>query len=119
MSSSPVHVPHPELRKVFRSKGKGVGGVVGWMVAGPVDCCCEQRTFDLCDVFRIKLRVPHEVAGGLAALRAGLEALVVEVAQEPENIRQMDQKKQRMLNLVRHVSKATTAGITLVTNTSR
>uniref|UniRef100_H3CAU5 RNA helicase n=1 Tax=Tetraodon nigroviridis TaxID=99883 RepID=H3CAU5_TETNG len=67
----------------------------------------------------IKLRVPHEVAGGLAALRAGLEALVVEVAQEPENIRQMDQKKQRMLNLVRHVSKATTAGITLVTNTSR
>lgn len=71
------------------------------------------------DLFRIKLRVPHEVAGGLAALRAGLEALVVEVAQDPENIRQMDQKNQRLLNLIRHVSKATTAGINLMTNTSR
>lgn len=59
------------------------------------------------------------MAGGLAALRAGLEALVVEVAKEPETIRQMDQKKQRLLNLVRHVSKATTAGITLVTSASR
>lgn len=80
---------------------------------------CEQLTFGLCDLFRIKLRVPHEVAGGLAAVRAGLEALVVEVAKEPESIRQMDQKKQTLLNLIRHASKATTAGISLVTNTSR
>lgn len=71
------------------------------------------------DLFRIKLRVPHEVAGGLAALRAGLEALVVEVAQDPETIRQMDQKNQRLLNLIRHVSNATTAGITLMSSTSR
>ncbi|XP_056911803.1 ATP-dependent RNA helicase A isoform X2 [Takifugu flavidus] len=67
----------------------------------------------------IKLRIPHEVAGGIAALRAGLEALVVEVAKDPEYIRQMDQKKQRLLNLIRHISKPTTAGINLVTNNSR
>lgn len=78
-----------------------------------------QLTCDCCHLGRIKLRVPHEVAAGLAALRAGLEALVVEVAKDPENIRQMDQKNQSLLNLIRHVSKATTAGITLVTNTSR
>lgn len=70
-------------------------------------------------MFRIKLRIPHEVAGGIAALRAGLEALVVEVAKDPEYIRQMDQKKQRLLNLIRHISKPTTAGINLVTNNSR
>lgn len=80
---------------------------------------CQQLTFDHYDTFRIKLRVAHEVAGGIAALRAGLEALVVEVAKDPEYIRQMDQKKQRMLNLIRHISKPTTAGITLVTNNSR
>lgn len=80
---------------------------------------CEQLTFDSPDMFRIKLRIPHEVAGGIAALRAGLEALVVEVAKDPEYIRQMDQKKQRLLNLIRHISKPTTAGINLVTNNSR
>lgn len=80
---------------------------------------CEQLTFDPPDMFRIKLRIPHEVAGGIAALRAGLEALVVEVAKDPEYIRQMDQKKQRLLNLIRHISKPTTAGINLVTNNLR
>lgn len=80
---------------------------------------CQQLTFDYYDTFRIKLRVPHQVAGGIAALRAGLEALVVEVAKDPEYIRKMDQKKQRMLNIIRHISKPATAGITLVTNNSR
>ena len=68
---------------------------------------------------RIKLKIPHEVAGGIAALRAGLEALVVEVTKDPEYIRQMDQSNQRLLNLIRHVSKPSAAGINMVASSQR
>lgn len=59
------------------------------------------------------------MAGGLAALRAGLEALVVEVAQEPPSVGQPEPSKQRLLQLIRHVSKATTAGVALAASTCR
>uniref|UniRef100_A0A3B3B7P7 RNA helicase n=1 Tax=Oryzias melastigma TaxID=30732 RepID=A0A3B3B7P7_ORYME len=67
----------------------------------------------------IKLRIPHEVAGGVAALRAGLEALVVEVTKDPEYINQMDQGNTRMLNAIRYVSKPTAAGLNLMNSSQR
>lgn len=73
-------------------------------------------TFDMC---RIKLRVPHEVAGGVLALRAGLEALVVEVTKEPEYVKQMDQTNQHLLNLIRHISKPSAAGINMMAANQR
>uniref|UniRef100_A0A3B4WM90 RNA helicase n=1 Tax=Seriola lalandi dorsalis TaxID=1841481 RepID=A0A3B4WM90_SERLL len=65
----------------------------------------------------IKLRIPHQVAGGVAALRAGLEALVVEVTKDPEYVRQMDQNNERLLNLIRHVSRPSAAGINMMSST--
>uniref|UniRef100_A0A3Q3MY32 RNA helicase n=1 Tax=Mastacembelus armatus TaxID=205130 RepID=A0A3Q3MY32_9TELE len=62
----------------------------------------------------IKLRVPHEVAGGIAAVRAALEALVVEVTKDPEYVRQMDQTNQHLLNVIRHVSKPSAAGLNMM-----
>ncbi|KAM9719884.1 LOW QUALITY PROTEIN: ATP-dependent RNA helicase A-like [Menidia menidia] len=67
----------------------------------------------------IKLRIPHEVAGGVAALRAGLEALVVEVAKDPEYINQMDPRNQRLLNVIRQVSKPSAAGLNLMAGSQR
>lgn len=69
--------------------------------------------------FRIKLRIPHEVAGGIAVLRAGLEALVVEVTKDPEYINQMDQTSQHLLNVIRQVSKPSAAGINLMASNQR
>ncbi|KAM7399989.1 hypothetical protein PAMA_004604 [Pampus argenteus] len=67
----------------------------------------------------IKLRIPHEMAGGIVALRAGLEALVVEVTKDPEYIRQMDQTNQRLLNLIRQISKPSAAGLNMMANNQR
>ncbi|KAM7379866.1 hypothetical protein PAMP_005383 [Pampus punctatissimus] len=67
----------------------------------------------------IKLRIPHKVAGAIMALRAGLEALVVEVTKDPEYIRQMDQTNQRLLNLIRQISKPSAAGINMMVNNQR
>uniref|UniRef100_A0A8C2ZEU4 RNA helicase n=1 Tax=Cyclopterus lumpus TaxID=8103 RepID=A0A8C2ZEU4_CYCLU len=67
----------------------------------------------------IKLRIPHEVAGGIAALRAGLEALVVQVTKDPEYIRQMDQKNQRLLNLIRLTSRPSAAGLNMMASSQR
>uniref|UniRef100_A0A665V471 RNA helicase n=1 Tax=Echeneis naucrates TaxID=173247 RepID=A0A665V471_ECHNA len=61
----------------------------------------------------IKLKIPHEVAGGVAALRAGLEALVVEVTKDPEYIKQMDPTNETLLNLIRHISRPSAAGINM------
>ena len=72
-----------------------------------------------CRVSRIKLRIPHEVGGAIVALRAALEALVVEVTKEPEFIRQMDQSNEKLINVIRHVSKPTAAGLNLMSNTHR
>ncbi|MEQ2215699.1 ATP-dependent RNA helicase A [Xenoophorus captivus] len=67
----------------------------------------------------IKLKIPHEVAGGIAVLRAGLEALVVEVTKDPEYINQMDQSNERLLNVIRQVSKPSAAGINLMAGNQR
>lgn len=66
-----------------------------------------------CDAYRIKLRIPHETAGHILAVRASLEAVVVEVSKDPEYISQLDQSNQRLLNLIRHLSKPSAAGINL------
>lgn len=68
---------------------------------------------------RIKLRIPHEVAGAVVALRAALEALVVEVTKDPEYINQLDPPNQRMLNVLRLISKPSSSGINLMANNPR
>lgn len=73
----------------------------------------------LVSLCRIKLRMDHEAAGCVAALRATLEALVVEVSKDPEYIRQMDVTNQRLLDTVRHVSKPSAVGLNLVSNNQR
>ncbi|XP_037132075.1 ATP-dependent RNA helicase A isoform X2 [Syngnathus acus] len=67
----------------------------------------------------IKLRLPHETAGHILALRVALEAVVVEVSKEPEHISQLDQSNQRLLNLIRHVSKPSAAGVNLAAAANR
>uniref|UniRef100_A0A3Q1HMM1 RNA helicase n=1 Tax=Anabas testudineus TaxID=64144 RepID=A0A3Q1HMM1_ANATE len=67
----------------------------------------------------IKLRTPHNVAGGILALRAGLEALVVEVTKDPEYIGQMDQTNEHLLNVIRQISKPTAAGLNMMANSQR
>ncbi|XP_016519565.1 ATP-dependent RNA helicase A isoform X2 [Poecilia formosa] len=67
----------------------------------------------------IKLKICHEVAGAIAALRAGLEALVVEVTKDPEFINQLDQASEKLLNAIRQVSKPSAAGINLMAANQR
>ncbi|XP_062337207.1 ATP-dependent RNA helicase A [Osmerus eperlanus] len=67
----------------------------------------------------IKLKVPHEVAGSIAALRAAMEALVVEVTKDPEYIRQLDPTNERLLNLIRQISKPSATGLNLMANNQR
>lgn len=59
------------------------------------------------------------MAGGVVALRAGLEALVVEVTKDPEYIAQMDQTNQRLLNMIRHISKPSAAGLNMMISNQR
>ncbi|KAM8849935.1 ATP-dependent RNA helicase A isoform 2-T7 [Spinachia spinachia] len=67
----------------------------------------------------IKLKIPHHVAASIAALRAGLEALVVEVTKDPEYIRQMDQKNQQLLNIIRLTSRPSAAGLNMMSSNQR
>ncbi|XP_061099704.1 ATP-dependent RNA helicase A isoform X3 [Conger conger] len=67
----------------------------------------------------IKLKINHNVAGCIAGLRAGIEALVVEVTKDPEYINQMDPVNVRMLNLIRLISKPSAAGLNLMVNNQR
>uniref|UniRef100_A0A8C6T457 RNA helicase n=1 Tax=Neogobius melanostomus TaxID=47308 RepID=A0A8C6T457_9GOBI len=62
----------------------------------------------------IKIRIPHDVAGGILALRAALEAQVVEVTKDPEYIRQMDPTTQRLINLIRQISNPTAIGMNMM-----
>ncbi|XP_072367340.1 ATP-dependent RNA helicase A isoform X1 [Scyliorhinus torazame] len=64
----------------------------------------------------IKLKMPHYAAAAVVALRAGMEALVVEVAKDPEFVRQLDPSHERLLNVIRQVSKPGAAGINLMAN---
>uniref|UniRef100_H3BE94 RNA helicase n=1 Tax=Latimeria chalumnae TaxID=7897 RepID=H3BE94_LATCH len=68
---------------------------------------------------QIKLQMSHSVAACISALRAGMEALVVEVTKDPEFIRQLDPTHERMLNMIRQISKPSVAGINLMMSNSR
>ncbi|CAL9689435.1 unnamed protein product [Knipowitschia caucasica] len=67
----------------------------------------------------IKLRISHDVAGGILALRAALEAQVVEVTKDPEYIRQMDPTTQRLINLIRQISNPTAVGMNMMKSQTR
>nr|XP_033772059.1 ATP-dependent RNA helicase A isoform X2 [Geotrypetes seraphini] len=67
----------------------------------------------------IKLLMPHYVAAYITSLRAAMEALVVEVTKEPEILSQLDSVNEQMLNMIRQISKASTAGINLMAGNTR
>ncbi|KAF6292742.1 DExH-box helicase 9 [Rhinolophus ferrumequinum] len=67
----------------------------------------------------IKLQISHEAAACITALRAALEALVVEVTKQPDIISQLDPVNERMLNTVRQISRPSAAGINLMTGSTR
>ncbi|NXU56883.1 DHX9 helicase, partial [Turnix velox] len=67
----------------------------------------------------IKLRMPHCAAACITALRAAMEALVVEVTKDPEILRQLDPVNERMLNVIRHLSRPSAAGISLMATGTR
>lgn len=73
----------------------------------------------VCSIHRINLRIEHEVAGGIAGLRAAIEALVVEVTKDPEYIRSIDPTNERLLNVIRLLSKPSSAGLNLMTSNPR
>lgn len=73
----------------------------------------------LSSLLRIKLVMPHNAAACIAALRATMEALVVEVTQNPEIISQLDQLNEHMLSVIRQISRPTAAGINLITGSTR
>ncbi|XP_077188724.1 ATP-dependent RNA helicase A isoform X1 [Paroedura picta] len=67
----------------------------------------------------IKLLMPHNAAACIAALRAAMEALVVEVTQNPEIISQLDQLNEQMLTVIRQISRPIAAGINLSAGSTR
>ncbi|KAM6342636.1 ATP-dependent RNA helicase A isoform 4-T4 [Alca torda] len=67
----------------------------------------------------IKLKMPHKAAACITALRAAMEALVVEVTKDPEIIRQLDPVNERMLNVIRQISRPSAAGISLMAANTR
>ncbi|XP_019592913.2 ATP-dependent RNA helicase A isoform X3 [Rhinolophus sinicus] len=67
----------------------------------------------------IKLQISHEAAACITALRAALEALVVEVTKQPDIISQLDPVNERMLNTIRQISRPSAAGINLMTGSTR
>ncbi|MEE6495870.1 hypothetical protein FKM82_002172 [Ascaphus truei] len=67
----------------------------------------------------IKLLMPHDSAACVTGLRAAMEALVVEVTKEPEILSQLDQVNEKMLNMIRLISKPSTAGINLMMGNAR
>lgn len=63
--------------------------------------------------------MPHNAAACITALRAAMEALVVEVSKDPEIIRQLDPANERMLNAIRQISRPSAAGISLMAASAR
>ncbi|KAL8178108.1 UNVERIFIED_CONTAM: ATP-dependent RNA helicase A [Gekko kuhli] len=63
--------------------------------------------------------MPHNAAACIAALRAAMEALVVEVTKNPEIISQLDQLNEHMLSVIRQISRPTAAGINLTSGSTR
>ncbi|XP_063795837.1 ATP-dependent RNA helicase A protein-like isoform X2 [Pseudophryne corroboree] len=62
----------------------------------------------------IQLLMPHEDAACITALRTAMEALVVEVTKKPEIITKVGPMNEKMLNMIRLISKPSTAGINLI-----
>lgn len=69
--------------------------------------------------FRIRLQISHEAAACITALRAAMEALVVEVTKQPDIISQLDPVNERMLNIIRQISRPSAAGINLMIGNTR
>ncbi|XP_023787422.1 ATP-dependent RNA helicase A [Cyanistes caeruleus] len=67
----------------------------------------------------IKLKMPHLAAACITALRAAMEALVVEVTKDPGIIRQLDPAYERMLNVIRQLSRPAAAGMALTAASTR
>ncbi|XP_042320102.1 ATP-dependent RNA helicase A isoform X2 [Sceloporus undulatus] len=67
----------------------------------------------------IKLRMPHNAAACITALRAAMEALVVEVTKNPEIISDLDPLNKNMLNVIGEISKPLAAGINLTVGNMR
>uniref|UniRef100_G3TQL7 ATP-dependent RNA helicase A n=1 Tax=Loxodonta africana TaxID=9785 RepID=G3TQL7_LOXAF len=67
----------------------------------------------------IKLQISHEAAACITALRAAMEALVVEVTKQPDIISKLDPANERMLNTIRQISRPSAAGITLMIGSVR
>lgn len=61
----------------------------------------------------------HDAAACVTALRAAMEALVVEVTKDPEIISQLDPVNERMLNVIRQISRPSAAGINLMAGNTR
>lgn len=69
--------------------------------------------------FRIRLQISHEAAACITALRAAMEALVVEVTKQPNIISQLDPVNEHMLNMIRQISRPSAAGINLMIGSTR
>ncbi|NXP86107.1 DHX9 helicase, partial [Passerina amoena] len=67
----------------------------------------------------IKLKMPHAAAACIVALRAAMEALVVEVTKDPGIVRQLDPAHERMLNVIRQLSRPAAAGVALTAASTR
>nr|XP_008112926.1 PREDICTED: ATP-dependent RNA helicase A isoform X1 [Anolis carolinensis] len=67
----------------------------------------------------IKLQIPHSAAACITALRAAMEALVVEVTKNPEIISDLDPLNKNMLNVIGEISKPLAAGINLTLGNMR
>ncbi|XP_066411942.1 ATP-dependent RNA helicase A isoform X3 [Molothrus aeneus] len=67
----------------------------------------------------IKLKMPHTAAACIVALRAAMEALVVEVTKDPGIVRQLDPAHERMLNVIRQLSRPAAAGVALTAASTR
>ncbi|XP_036891151.1 ATP-dependent RNA helicase A isoform X1 [Sturnira hondurensis] len=67
----------------------------------------------------IRLQISHDVAACITALRSAMEALVVEVTKEPSIISQLDPVNERMLNMIRQISRPSAAGINLMIGSTR
>ncbi|NWV66598.1 DHX9 helicase, partial [Malurus elegans] len=67
----------------------------------------------------IKLKMPHVAAACITALRAAMEALVVEVTKDPSIVQQLDPAHERMLNVIRQLSRPAAAGMVLTAASTR
>lgn len=63
--------------------------------------------------------MPHNAAACITALRAAMDALVVEVTKDPKIIQQLDPANEQMLSTIRQISRPSAAGISLMAGSAR